>query len=115
MIVSKRQQEIKSIHKEYKWFYPFAGGIIILVIGVFIGLNLFPNSTIDYSMNLYTEIISIIITLVILDRINEYRETQRLKKRLILQAGSHSNETVKSALTWLKAEGWLVKMDYYKM
>jgi len=58
--------------------------------------------------NIYTEIISIGITIVILDRINEYRETQRLKKQLRRDAGSRSNTTALSAIDSMRHEGWLV-------
>lgn len=113
MTTMTRPDEIKAIHKEYKWFYPFTAGIVILVIGFMLGAVWFKGTDdgLGYLTNLYTEVISIGVTLVILDRINEYRETQRLKRRLIREAGGQSNETAKSAVDWLRHEGWLTGKD----
>lgn len=110
MAIVTRRDEIKSIHKQYKWFYPFIGGLILLIIGFVLGASLFQGNDkgFGYVTNLYTEIISIGITLVILDRINEYRETQRLKRRLVREAGSKANNTAVSAIDWIRHENWLI-------
>jgi len=79
----------------------------VLVIGIFIGAYIFPQKVEDYSVNLYTEVISVIFTIVVLDQINEYRDTQRLKRRLVREAGSRANNTAVSAIDWMRHEGWL--------
>jgi hypothetical protein len=113
MTTMTRPDEIKAIHKEYKWFYPLLGGIIILIIGFLLGAVWFKGTDdgLGYLTNLYTEIISIGMTLVILDRINEYRDTQRLKRRLVREAGSKAQNTAVSAVDWLRHEGWLTGDD----
>jgi len=113
MATQTRQDEIRAIHKQYKWFYPFMGGLVLLIVGFLLGATWFQgdDNGLGYVTNLYTELISIGVTLVILDRINQYRETQRLKRRLIREAGSKSQNTAVSAVDWLRHEGWLTGDD----
>jgi len=107
--VTTRQNEIQQLHKDYNWFYSLIGGLVVLIIGIFIGHFLIDGELIigEYGVNLYTEVVSIIVTVLILDRINDYRAKQQLKKRLVREAGSQSNETAKSAVDWIRHEGWL--------
>ena len=44
MATMTRPDEIKAIHKEYKWFYPFTAGIVILIIGFMLGAVWFKGS-----------------------------------------------------------------------
>lgn len=100
-----RQQEIRAIWTQYQGLY--------IVAGILIGLLLFPFLElviIDFSnllMGLIPEAIGIGFTVFLLDKIYEHRELERLKNRLVREAGSQSNETAKSAIDWLRAEGWL--------
>lgn len=101
----KREIERKDIWKQYRDFYPISGGIILVIIGIWLGSILFSEG---YETNLYTEAMGVLVTILVLDRINQWRDRQALKKRLIREAGSRSNEVAISAIEWLRAEDWLV-------
>jgi hypothetical protein len=109
MTTMTRQQEIHTLWKEYQGLY--------IVIGVLIGLLLFPlleqiiNNLSDLLIGLVPEAIGIGFTVFFVDRIYQHREITQLKKRLVREAGSRSNETAKAAVDWLRYEGWLTGDD----
>jgi len=41
MTTKTRHDEIQDVHKTYKWFYPFIGGLIILIVGFIFGIIFF--------------------------------------------------------------------------
>ena len=47
------------------------------------------------------------VTILFIDRFNAHRERESLKRRLIREAGSRSNDIAISAVEWLLREGWL--------
>lgn len=96
----------RQIWQDYQAYYTLARRALPFIVGVIIGGFIFSSDA-GYATNLYTEIMSILATVGILDFFNQRRDTQNLKKRLIREAGSRSNETAKSAVEWLRAEGWL--------
>lgn len=100
-----RDDERKEIWKQYGDFYPISGGIILVIIGIWLGSILFSDG---YGTNLYTEGMGVLVTILVLDRINQWRDRQALKKRLVREAGSRSNEVAISAIEWLRAEDWLI-------
>lgn len=110
MSTMTKQQELDNIRKKYPALYPFAIGMAILLFGIWLGAILFDGDG-GYATNLYTELISIGITVVVLDQINEYRTTQKLKQRLVREAGSFANNTAVSAVDWIRHEGWLKGED----
>jgi hypothetical protein len=60
-----------------------------------------------YLTNVFTEAMSVVLTILVLDRINQWRDTENLKKRLVRETGSLSNTVAIGALEWLRAENWL--------
>lgn len=96
--------------KDYRDFYNLLGGVAILVVGILIGAQLFSDDG-GYGTNLYTELISVGATILILDRLAERREDRRreaeLKARLIREAGSDVNSIAKQAVYELREHGWL--------
>ena len=109
---NKRWKQIRAIHKQYMLFYWLFGGAVVLLTLVWIGTLLFVGKEDPgYKMNLFTEglgvFVSIGITVLIIDRLDERRSTQRLKRRLVREVGSGSNEFAKNAVSWLRAEKWL--------
>ena len=129
MAVTSRWNEIRAIQKEYNLFYWILGGIILVGIGVLIGAAMFDSDNSDYQdyhMNLYTEMIGVVvsigITVFVIDRVYErretarlkgqaqrekVRETQELKERLVHQAGSRVNQIAVNAVEELRHNGWL--------
>jgi hypothetical protein len=89
-------------------------GMILVMIGIWFGMLIFGDNifqmedhTLGYFANVFTEGMSVILTILVLDRINQWRDDQNLKKRLIREAGSRSNTVAIGALEWLRAENWL--------
>lgn len=96
--------------RQQKVIFPLSFAALLMLIMIWIGANLF-NADNSYWTNLFTEGISIGVTVLILDRLNEFRAEQQLKRRLIREAGSQSNETAKAAIDWMWHEGWLSGED----
>ncbi len=103
-----RQTEIRTIHRRFSQFYRIGGGLLLVLIGVWIGSLLFSDG---YATNIYTEMLSIFVTILVLDRLNEWRNTQQLKKQLIREASSRDNSTALNAVDWLRSEKWLTVND----
>ncbi len=117
MTTMTRQEEIKAIHSKYPRFNFITLGIVVLSIGVLIGFYLVDSNFLegDYSTGLYTEFISIIITIVVLDQINDYRDAQRRKKALFRQVKSRSNDFAVDALDQILNEDlWDELLEYYR-
>jgi len=108
MTTLTRQEEIKAIHKQYPRLNFLALGIIFLLIGILVGFHLVDIQFLegDYPIGLYSEFISIIITIVVLDQINEYRATRERKLELFDQAKSRSNDMAVDALEKIQRLGW---------
>ena len=47
------------------------------------------------------------VTIFFIDRLNDHRATESLKKRLVREAGSRSHDVAISAVEWMEREGWL--------
>jgi hypothetical protein len=89
-------------------------GMIFVLIGIWIGSLIFgqnllqlSDNMLGYFANVFTEAMSVILTIFVLDRINQWRDVENLKKRLIRETGSLSNTVAIGALEWLRAENWL--------
>jgi len=115
MTTITRQEEIQEIHKKHRPFYELLSGTIFLVIGIAIGALWFGSQNQDYYMNLFTEgmgvIASVGITVLIIDRWYASRDRKHLKRRLIREAGSSSNDIAMNAIEQLGDEGWLTGDD----
>ncbi len=96
------------IHNKFRLFYELLGGAVLLVISVAIGAGFFDrDNRNDYHMNLATEGLGILATVFIINRWYAHREKQSLRRRLVREAGSRSNDIAISAVNWLRVEGWL--------
>ena len=60
-----------------------------------------------FDTNATTELASLAITILVVDALYEHRETEREKRRLILQMGSPNNAFAREAVRVLRAHGWL--------
>ena len=108
MAAAQRETETAQIWKQYGDFYSISGGLVFVAIGIWIGSMLFNDG---YGTNLYTEAMGVLVTILVLDRINQWRDRQATKKRLVREAGSRSNELAIAAVEWLRAEDWLTGKD----
>ncbi len=116
-----RMQEIRTIYRDFTQFYEIAGGLGLVILGVLLG-GLFFNQSGDYPTNLYTEFLSICLTVFVLDTRARHRDQRRrideLRERLLREASSGVNETTKTAIEELAQRnlltgetGWLQGAD----
>lgn len=108
--INERLNASDAMLRQQKVVFPLTLAALLLLIVIWFGAHFFPPDS-GYWTNLFTEGISIGITVLILDRLNEFRSEQQLKRRLIREAGSQSNETAKAAIDWMWHEGWLSDED----
>lgn len=118
---SAREQEIQRIHQQYRFEYQIIGGAALVLIGIAIGAVLFTgirpliNDESGYTANLYTDLLSIGVTVFILDLLARRREEasqlQELQARLLREARSISNEIAKNAIHELRERGWLTSEE----
>jgi uncharacterized protein YjbI with pentapeptide repeats len=73
-----------------------------LYLGEFIG-----NLLHDYYASVSTELASIALTVLIVDKLYQQRNIEREKRDLILQMGSPDNAFAREAVRRLRAQGWL--------
>lgn len=110
-----RRDEIRRIHREYKLLYVVMAVVLTLGVGIWIGAAIFADDPGGYAMNLVTEgfgvAVSVVITVFVIDRIyerrDEERQTRELKRRLVREAGSRSNDIAIAAIEHLHANDWL--------
>ncbi len=101
-----QRERIQQVYGDYKWFYQVLGGGALVLLSVLIESGWYRWDS-GYGRTLYTELISIAVTVAIVDRLNQRRATEQLKKRLVCEADSRSNNMAVSAIDWLRAKGWL--------
>ncbi|MBZ0284564.1 MAG: pentapeptide repeat-containing protein [Anaerolineae bacterium] len=65
----------------------------------------------DFYSNMGTELASIAITVLIIDRLQHQRAEEREKQRIILQMGSPDNAFAIEAVRMMNARGWLTNGD----
>ena len=92
-------------------------GVIFLVLALLFGVSGFLNQhpgrvtfsdvVEDFYANISSELFSIATTVLLIDYLNERRESQRRKELLIRELGSASNAITLRAVAELKSEGWL--------
>jgi hypothetical protein len=89
-------------------------GLFLLLLGILAGfLHLYPETRIfadvikDYYANVSTELISIAITVLLIDALYEYRQNLQLKEQLIREMRSPDNGIALRAVEELRAYKWL--------
>lgn len=106
----QRWQEIIKIWHEEKLFFQVFTALFFIGIGVGFGSGLFPGDS-GYSVNIYTEILSVFFTIFVLNLLQERRDERRrvddLKERLVREVRSQSPEVAKAAISELGENGWL--------
>lgn len=100
------QERINVIHKEYAFIYNILIGFGFVALGIWIGSYIFTDTN-GYFTNVFTEIVSVIATIFVIDRINQWRADQQLKIRLLNELRSPVSATAVTALDWLRRENWI--------
>jgi len=89
--------------------------MLAVIAGLILGWFLFaPDQPLErngYLTNAFTEAISVLLTVFVLNEFNKRREVAETKKRLIRQAGSVNHQIAINAVEELRANGWLKKTD----
>lgn len=115
-ILTAREQEIVDFWKNDGKHYLISGSIILVLVGIIIGGFIFGaeqpfftnnENFLGYSTNIFTELLSVGITILVLDRLNENREISRLKKRLKVLAKSRNNAVAVGAIDEMRSHNWL--------
>ena len=116
-----RWQEITQLWQTYAIQYRLLLILAFIIAGIWLfgnnGLNLL-ESMLGYATNVFTEALSIIVTILVLNRLSrdrEQRDNEALQKRLDEQEltrlkallGSNENVVTKIAIAELSAKGWL--------
>jgi len=94
-------------------------GIIVMLVAMIAGLVIFDGGSglfrtwerLNYATNLYTEVISIVVTLAGFAMWQSYREKHKLKKELLRNLTRNSNDAVRDAVDDLRHHGWLTGKD----
>jgi uncharacterized protein YjbI with pentapeptide repeats len=102
MTTATRDQEIKDIHEKYLDFYKISGGLSLIVIGIWIGSLFFGNG---YGTNVYTEFLSVVATIAVIEQLNRRRDREAHKQDLIRQSGSVANSIAIDAIEQLNKLG----------
>lgn len=91
------------------WAIPFG---LLMVAGDWLFGFLMPlvflETRVNFLGSLYSELIGILGTIIIVDRLNAHRTERALQEDLIAQVGSHSNEFALYAIERLRKRGWLI-------
>lgn len=105
---NSRWDEIRKIHIESATAYRIFGGLVLVGIGVLLGAHFFARDS-GYGTNLYTEFISIAVTVFIIDIMNSRRDERRreheLTDRLLREARSPEEEVARHAYHELRERG----------
>jgi uncharacterized protein YjbI with pentapeptide repeats len=108
-----REQEYSS--DQLRTISQLGGGVVLLLIGVYIGARLFsgenPVIQDEFWTNVFTEGLGVAVTVLVINRLAARREIRRLKDRLVHEASSQSNERAKAAIDDLRHYGWLTGED----
>ena len=110
-----RREERERKHEQCLGRYKAAWMIVLFLLCLTGAFKYFEaqhkNEPDDFKLNLSTEILGVIastgVTLFFLDKLNQRRDRENLKRRLIGEARSRSHDIAISAVEWMDREGWL--------
>lgn len=98
-------RDTRKIQAKHRDFYEILGGTLLVLIGIAIGFVLFKPGT-GFEQNLWTTIIGVVATVLVLDRRVEQRQRAFLKAQLIRELGSTDNGIARRAMVELEAHKW---------
>lgn len=102
----ERWEEIQQLHRQNRVSYQILGGVTLVIGGLILGALLFRDDG-GYATNLFTEALSLVVTVLVLNLLAQQREANVLKRRLLQQLGSNFNVVALTALEELWHRGWL--------
>jgi len=103
---SNREQEIQDIWQSNKTFFRLGFIAVVLLVGIVIGALIF-NDNVNFSLNMYGEIISIIVTALVVDQIIRRRDRKQMQQRLLRDVAGPSEDVAKAAINIMREEDWL--------
>ena len=101
-----RDETVQQIRKEYSRFFDLLWRFGIFLVAVIIALLLNEMGS-NFIQNLIPEALSIIVTILFIDYLNERRAERLFKQQLIMDAGSKSNDKALDAIHQIERRGWL--------
>ncbi|MCA9911826.1 MAG: pentapeptide repeat-containing protein [Anaerolineae bacterium] len=86
-------------------------GLLLILIGALLGrFLLFPGDG-GYNTNLYTEALSVTLTILVLNKLADQRSERELKESLLARARSRNNAVAVGAIDEMRAKDWLTGED----
>lgn len=108
--MEERWNEIKSIWRKNRLIFIFSVGSLMFLAGFIIGTASYtsqPDWLSNFSENFWTEVLGIIVTVVVIDRIYAMNSLRDRKILLFNQLKSHANSVAIDALEQIRREDWL--------
>lgn len=105
-------ERTKAVHKAYPALFPVFTALLLIGIGVVIGYVLFAHDVdTGYVQSIYTDILSIAVTVFVIDYLNRQRDDinreKDLKEQLVRDASSIINDVAVNAVHQIRKRGWL--------
>src|SRR5688500_12856894 len=97
--------QIRQLWHENEWIYLFVGLLLGLLAWPF--FDLVNTQFVELLQNLVPEAVGIIFTVVIIDRLDSYREHQLIKEQLMRQMHSYYNHMALQAIEEMRVLGHL--------
>lgn len=106
----QRWQHIQSFWKDERATYELLGGIALVLIGLWFGVNVFgasPAEELGYWTNVFTEGLGVLVTIFVVNWFAARRDIRNRRKSLISQMYSQSSDFAVDAIRQLRDSGWL--------
>lgn len=104
--MENRWHEIVQFWQRQSPYWLLPGFVVGLIIGLLIGWS--ANLDNWFLDGFWAEGLGIVITVLLIERVQAWRNREEYKKQLVRQARSRSNDIAISAVDELRGNGWLV-------
>jgi uncharacterized protein YjbI with pentapeptide repeats len=109
---SRAEAWYNTLDKTEKRIFRLSSVAVLIVLAVYIIANFDVLGVVrvvnDFADNIITDIISVAVTIVVLQRWNQRQSTIQRQEDLILQLGSEEGAFVREAVRHLRRYGWLI-------